>query len=308
VYQLYSDNLAGLTAEQNVYVPASEIIHDRMNTFYHPLIGISPLRACAMTAAHGLKNLRMSERLFENFAQPSGILTSAVTLSAEQAKAIQEMWQQGFTGANEGKVAVLGADLKYQQLSFKPSDMELVSQLKLTSEMICSCFHIPPFKVGVGAYPPYGNVQAGNVQYYSDCLQVLIESIESLMDEGLDLPADLGIEFDVDSLLRMDTLTTVEVASKSVGSANMSPNESRKRYYNLPPVTGGDSPYLQQQNFSLEALAKRDASADPFVSSAATTQARLPESTEDRRMLSSGDFKSARSEFKKALMDEPEAA
>jgi hypothetical protein len=32
----------------------------------------------------------------------------------------------------------------------------------------------------------------------------------------------------------------------------------------LKPVKGGKSPYLQQQNYSLEALAKRDAQDDPF--------------------------------------------
>ncbi|EMR5235565.1 phage portal protein, partial [Salmonella enterica] len=39
--------------------------------------------------------------------------------------------------------------------------------------------------------------------------------------------------------------------------------EARKSE-NLPPVEGGDSLFLQQQNFSLAALAKRDASDDPF--------------------------------------------
>ena len=30
-------------------------------------------------------------------------------------------------------------------------------------------------------------------------------------------------------------------------------------------MTGGESPYLQQQNYSLAALAKRDAQEDPFA-------------------------------------------
>jgi phage portal protein BeeE len=44
----------------------------------------------------------------------------------------------------------------------------------------------------------------------------------------------------------------------------MAPNEGRAKF-DLKPVKGGDSPYLQQQNYSLEALAKRDAQADPFA-------------------------------------------
>jgi hypothetical protein len=43
----------------------------------------------------------------------------------------------------------------------------------------------------------------------------------------------------------------------------MSPDEARGRYFGLGPVEGGDTPYLQQQMFSLKALAKRDAE-NPF--------------------------------------------
>ena len=43
----------------------------------------------------------------------------------------------------------------------------------------------------------------------------------------------------------------------------MAPNEARAKL-DLPPVAGGASPYLQQQNYSLAALDKRDSLDDPF--------------------------------------------
>jgi hypothetical protein len=64
-------------------------------------------------------------------------------------------------------------------------------------------------------------------------------------------------------LLRMDSATQIDVLSKAVGSAIMSPDEARAKR-NLGPVPGGATPYLQQQNYSLAALAKRDSSDDPF--------------------------------------------
>lgn len=268
VYELSVDNLAGVSGpgEPNIRVPASEIIHDRLMPVYHPLVGISALRACALAAMQGLKIQGLSSSIFDNGAQPSGILTSAAgNLSAEVAKEIQDQWQQGFTGANRGKVAVLGADLKYQKLQFTAVDIQLVEQLRLSGEFICSCLGVPKYKVGLGDPPAYGNVQAVNVQYYTDCLQHPIECIELLLDEGQDLPSNLGVEFDTDALLRMDTLSLVAAAKDSIASGGMSPNEARKRYFGLRSVSGGDSPYLQQQNFSLEALAKRDAQEDPFA-------------------------------------------
>jgi hypothetical protein len=44
----------------------------------------------------------------------------------------------------------------------------------------------------------------------------------------------------------------------------MAPDEARRKYFGLGPVTGGHTPYMQEQNYSLEALAQRDAN-DPFA-------------------------------------------
>ena len=47
-YALSPDNLAGL--EEAIIAPASEIIHDKYDPLFHPLVGVSPLFACALSA------------------------------------------------------------------------------------------------------------------------------------------------------------------------------------------------------------------------------------------------------------------
>lgn len=49
----------------------------------------------------------------------------------------------------------------------------------------------------------------------------------------------------------------------------LAPNEVRAKE-NLPPVEGGDSPMIQQQNFSLAALARRDNAPAPAALPAPT--------------------------------------
>jgi phage portal protein BeeE len=129
---------------------------------------------------------------------------------------------------------------------------------------------VPSYMIGVGDDPKYDNIEAKNQQYYSQCLQKHIESIELCLDEGLGLTEHkdhtYGTEFDLDDLLRMDTATKVKTAVESLKGV-ATPNEARKKF-DLKPIKGGDTVYLQQQNYSLEALAKRDASADPFGTAA----------------------------------------
>jgi HK97 family phage portal protein len=263
-YELRTDNLASLP--ERIVVPAREIIHDRFNCFFHPLVGLSPIFAGGLAAMQGLAIQNNSTRFFQNGSQPGGVLTAPGQIDDDTAARLKEYWEANFSGRNAGKIAVLGDGLSYEAMSTKAVDAQLIEQLKWSAEVVCSCYHVPPYKIGVGEMPSYNNVQALNVEYYTQCLQVLIEAIELCLDEGLGTGEGLGTEFDTDNLLRMDGVTQMEMLDKSKGI--MSPNEQRRRL-DLRPVAGGDSPMLQQQNFSLEALAKRDAQADPFAKIAA---------------------------------------
>lgn len=259
-YQLDTDSLSGIP-EASIIVPAREIIHDRFNCFFHPLVGLSPIFAGGLAAMQGLAIQNNSTNFFSNGARPGGILTAPGAIANETAQRLKEHWEANYTGKNAGKVAVLGDGLKYEALSAKAVDSQLIEQLKWSAEVVCSVYHVPPYKIGVGALPSYNNVQSLNVEYYSQCLQVLIEAIELCLDEGLGTGEGLGTELDTDNLLRMDSVTQMEVLDK--GKNTFTPNEARARV-NLPPVTGGNAVYRQQQDYSLAALAKRDAQADPF--------------------------------------------
>ncbi|EOQ1117289.1 phage portal protein, partial [Escherichia coli] len=155
-----------------------------------------------------------------------------------------------------------------------------VEQLKMTAEIVCSVFRVPAYKIGVGQPPSSDNVEALEQQYYSQCLQTLIESIELLLDEALETGENESTEFDVTTLLRMDSERRMKTLGDAVKNTLLTPNEARKRE-NLPPLAGGDALYLQQQNYSLEALSRRDAREDPFASTGKTALAQPPDGASD---------------------------
>ena len=244
-------------------IPASEIIHDRMNCLWHPLCGVSPITACGVAAVQGLRIQDNSALFFGNGSNPGGVLSAPGHIAQDTAERLKSYWNDNFTGTNVGKVAVLGDGLKFEQMTMTAVDAQLIDQLRWTAENVCVAFHVPPYKINVGPPPNYNNIEALDQQYYSQCVQTHIESVEVLLDEGLGLSSDgapqtLGTEFELDDLIRMDTPTRVKAASDSIGSGAVSPNEARKKYFGLGPVSGGATPYMQQQNFSLEALSARD--------------------------------------------------
>lgn len=311
-YYASRDNLSGV-AEEGVYFPASEIIHDVMIPLFHPLVGVSPLTACGLAAAQALSIQDHSSRFFTNGARPSGILTAPGAIDDETAARLKQHFEDSFTAANTGRIAVLGDGLKYESMVMTSTDAQLIEQLKWSAENVAGAFQVPPYKIGVGQLPNYSNIEALDQQYYSQCLQKLFECVEAGLDEGLGLDQMVGLtygtEFDLDDLLRMDSKTMAETEDKLKNIKT--PNESRLRL-NLPPVDGGDAVYRQQQDFSLEALAKRDAQADPFAtsgggrgsvsaspSSAGNGQAVAPESSDGQ---SSAEAIAAQSSAARALI------
>jgi hypothetical protein len=165
---------------------------------------------------------------------------------------------------------VLGNDLKFSEFpAMNAVDAQLIDQLKWGDEKICSVFHVPPYMVGVGSMPTYNNIEALNQQFYAQCLQFHIESLELCLKEGLEIADPLYIESDLDGLLRMDSATKMKTATDGVKGGIYTPNEARAMF-DKGPVAGGDTIYLQEQDHALEALAKRDAGPDPFGKATST--------------------------------------
>lgn len=273
-YELQQDDLSRVpepfTGENAL--PASEIIHDRINCIFHPLVGLSPIFACGLTATKGLRIEENATRFFANQSQPGGVLTAPGEISDETAQRLKDYFEQKFTGENAGKVAVLGDGLAYSPMTTNAVDAQLIEQLQWSAKQICATFHVPGYMVGAEAVPPNNNVEALTLQYFAQCLQTYIEGIENALDDGLGLlmPKDgkrYGIELDLGGLARMDTKSQVEVLTKASGGAYLTPDEARATV-NMPPVEGGNTLYKQHQDYSIAALAKRDAKDDPFGTAA----------------------------------------
>jgi hypothetical protein len=141
------------------------------------------------------------------------------------------------------------------------------------------------------------------MQYYTQALQIHIEAIEILLDEALGLGPGFGnsygCEFELDTLLRMDTKTKTEAARQAIQSG-MSPNEIRKKYFDLGPVDGGETPYLQEQQWPLRHLADR-----PLPSKRPVTEPEpippAPDETEAKRLQA---IRRATSEFRRLTLRE----
>lgn len=250
-YQLYTDNLNLLPdGETDLIVPSTEIIHDRCICPFHPLIGLPPIAAAYWPALKNMRILRSSSEFFANNAQPSGILSAPGAISDGTADRLRAYWNENFTGANAGKVAVVGDGLQFVSLASKSVDSQMVEQLRYSDEQICQPFGIPPFKVGLGSIPAGLGVDAINQLYYDDALQADIQAMECLLSEGLNT-YPYKVDLDESVLMRMDAGKKADYHKTLIDGSIETINDARMSF-NLAPLAGGNTVYMQMQDMPLD--------------------------------------------------------
>lgn len=257
-YELQKHDLAGVAEDPRVVLPASEVIHDRWNCLFHPLVGVSPLYACGGAANQAIQIQQNSTAFFANSSQPGGIVFTPPGLTKEQMDRLKTDWLAAHGAMQRGGTGFLPQPMTYQTVTQTASDAQLTEQARQLAQTIAGVWGVPISMVDASQQPPYANSEASQLQYRAQCLQTLMTAIEDCLDAGLELPDPYGTEFEIDALIWMDTATRTKAAQDAIGSGAMTPNEARATYFGLGPVPGGDSPYLQQQYYSLEALAMRD--------------------------------------------------
>lgn len=254
-YEAGQDYLTGIT--EAVYIPDNQILHARINVFRDSqLIGIGPLHVAAMAGKLGEDARIAAQTAYENSSRPGGIIEVPGAVDTAKLQEMKKVFNDGYGGNNRGQTAVLSDGAKFISVQgASVLDSAVIEALNLSSAQIAAVFNVPAYLVGAGSFPPYsGQVQAMQ-QFLTTCLQPLITQAESLFNKGLGIDGYVfrRVRFDVSAILRLDPQTEMAVIAQGVGAGILSPNEGRAKL-NLPAVKGGDSPYLQQQNYPLEAL------------------------------------------------------
>jgi HK97 family phage portal protein len=263
VYRVSEDNLAGVTADDAAFaIPADEIIHDRIPLF-HPLVGVSPLFAAGGPAHVGLTVQRNSGDYFDSENSPPGVLSGPAVINEETAKMLVERWH----ARRKGQIAALGSGLEYKPMHNTAEQSQTIEHLKWTAESVAAAFGVPAFMVGAGPVPALNNSEVLTRQYYTTCLHDHVHDMESALDEGLGLEENiegrrLGVELNVAALMQMDTATQYSTLAEGVRGGFLAPNEARA-VVDLKPLTGGDTVYLQHQDYPIEALYDRTLNESP---------------------------------------------
>ena len=259
-YRLESD-VAMLAAES--------VLH--LKNLGNGTIGLAKLEFMRATTDEAAKAQTSASRMFGNGGKPTGILMVDSVLKKEQREAINDRFKEMAQG-NTSRLYVLQANMKYQQLSLSPEDMQLLETRRFTVEEICRWFDVPPVLVHHSNVTTWGSgVEQIISGFHKFTIRPMLVNIEQAVRKGVMTPkqrAGMSIEFSFDALLRGDPASRAAFYSTGLQNGYMTRNEVRQ-LENLPrdSSAGADMLTAQSNLLPLDKLgAAQPAPAEPVAS------------------------------------------
>lgn len=253
-YQISADgNSLTPNPEQNYLAPARDVIHFRQHCPRHPLIGESPVAAAALAVGVNVALSQSQAAFFAQMRRPSGILSTEQSLNKDQIMRLREAFDEQAKRWAQGGMPILSNGLKFQGMSISSQDAQLIDAQKMSLDDVCRVFAIPPPVVAILNNATFSNTESLINFWLSTGLGSLLMNLEQSLWKSLGMGTDEYLDFDTDGLLRSDAKARVEMLTRGITGGLFSPNEARAREW-LPDVEGGDTVFLQQQNFPIDLL------------------------------------------------------
>jgi HK97 family phage portal protein len=250
-YHLSGNPLIAARFGANLIVPARDVLHFKLHTPRHPLVGESPLAAAALELASGNAALQQQVRFYLNQARPSFILTTDAVLTKEQATFLRASWEEQAARFAVGGTPVLTAGLKAQPITSNAKDALLADMLKLSDQAIANVLRVPLQVLGVGG-TPFASTEALMQSWRAGGLGFVLNHIEEAIGLLFKLSGqpDEYVEFDTSALLRSNFKERVDAWVAGV-KGGVFPRNAALREFEMAPVEGGEEPWVQMQDLPL---------------------------------------------------------
>lgn len=207
-------------------------------------MGLSPIGAARESIGFALNHQQFGSTFFENGARPAGVLELDKPLTEPAWKRLRNSWQKQYTGVkNQSKVAILEDGVKYKQISISPDDAKFLEVGKLLVEDIARIFRVPLHLIGNLDRATDNNIEHLSIAFVVHTIRPWVKRWEQELDRKLITGDDRGKyfhKFNLNGLMRGDSVARAEFYSKLWGVGALSPNDIRG-LENMNPIEGGET-------------------------------------------------------------------
>jgi len=217
---------------QRVEIPPYHMFHVRALS-YDGIKGLDTLlSAGAETVGMGLAQNEYVGRFYRNNMTPAGILKIEGDVDDETEAELKRNWYAAHGGlSNAHRVAVLSSAVTWQGIGITAEQAQLIETRNLTALDVTRLFGVQPHKVGILDNASFSNIEHQGLEFKQDCVLPRSTRIESVIDSKLFMPGEEDLyfaQFNLDNLVRAETLTRIEALQKAAGGPILTRNEARQ--------------------------------------------------------------------------------
>lgn len=224
---------------------ADQIIHFKNLSLDGGYTGVSTLQYASRTMAISTNADIANVDTFKSGGIISGFVSGqggAVGFGSVQEKQLKSVADDIETQINSGKkIFNLPGEMKFNEISLSPADIELLSTKQFNVLDICRFFGVHPDKVFAQQSSNYKASEMSQVAFLTDTLQPILTLIELEMQVKL-IPRSLDsayrINFDIEPLLQTDLITHADYMSKTIAAGVKDVNYWRKKSGQAPVANG----------------------------------------------------------------------
>lgn len=206
-------------------------------------LGLGPIQAAQRGLRGQLHQVEYADGWFDTGHVPSGVLKSDQALTVDEAKRYKQQWQESQSYTNGP--AVMGKGLDYRPLQLKPSEVQWLETQKFGITSTARLFGMPSRYLLApldGTSDTYANQEQEDIAFVRYTLMRYLREYETAI-EGL-LPRGTTARFNVDALLRTDTLTRYKAHEIGIRAGFLRKPEVRA-IEGLPEVAEDELPDTQ---------------------------------------------------------------
>ncbi|HEY9494599.1 MAG TPA: phage portal protein, partial [Intrasporangium sp.] len=205
-------------------VSASRIVHVPWIVPPGKTLGLSPIEHFAAIVRAGLSAQDYADVARGGGIPPAVLKNTQMTLNPDEAENVQSRVVRSFAS---GKPFVTGSDWDLSLLTIPPNHAQFIETLKLSASAIASIYGIDPREIG-------GNAPNGSITYSTDETRSLNRANDMRpyivrMERAFArlLPDRQYVKLNVDSTIRTDIKTRVEVIGAQIQDGRLSVDEAR---------------------------------------------------------------------------------
>lgn len=194
-------------------------------------VGLDKLAFMRATTNEAGRAQAAATKMFSSGGKPTGVLMIDKVLRPDQREALLKRFE-GLAIGNIARLAILEANMKYQQLSLSPEDQQLLETRQFGIEEICRWFDVPPVLAFHSNVTTWGSgVEQIINGWYKTTIGPLVVSLQQAVRKRVLSARQRGrfqVEFNLDALLRADPAARAEIHAKALQNGWATRNQVRQ--------------------------------------------------------------------------------